>query len=500
MGLFKVKRTLMASAIPRRIRGVKLSLTNTLSGKKEIFVPLKEIVNVYCCGPTVYGFTHVGNARAALTADLVVRSLEYFGYKVRFARNFTDVDDKIIARSKEEGLPPEEIARKYADAYSDELKMLKTRPADSEPRVTESMEAIIQFIADLIEQDAAYILPTSQGNDVYFRTRSFEHYGCLSHRKLDDMISGTRAETQEGKEDEADFALWKASKPGEIFWESPWGAGRPGWHIECSAMIDQLFGQTLDIHMGGIDLVFPHHENEIAQSEKRRPYPLARYWLHNGLLELGQEKMSKSLGNIVRTKDFLERHPADVLRLLFLQQHYRSPLDFSPETIHRAEALLERLAGAWAHALAIVSKPQHKPQKEKSALLVSMEQALADDFNSAKALGLLLAETRKAYKIQSVELWTEWLSCLPLLQAAFGLFNGSTPEEVLQEIRSKKLKRHHLSTEKAEWIETKLLERQKAREKKDFAESDRIRDELAAQSVLVMDGPDGSSWDLKENH
>lgn len=466
-------------------------IQNTLTGKKDKFVPLKaNEVRIYGCGPTVYGYTHVGNARAALTLDLVTRTLEYFGYSVTLVRNFTDVDDKIIAVAQREGITAEAVSEKFIAAYRDDLKQLKTREPNACPKVTESMAEIIAFIQGLMDKGFAYPLKTSDGTDVYFEVQKFKSYGKLSHRKLDELVSGSRAEVVDGKRHLADFALWKAAKKDEPSWSSPWGPGRPGWHIECSAMIYRIFGDSIDLHLGGLDLVFPHHENEIAQSEALTEKPLSRYWVHNGLLEFGHEKMSKSLGNIVATKDFLAvRHP-EVLRMLFLQQHYRSPLDFSEENVERAEAMLERLYQAFAEA-------GDQPAGAKS-LLEEMEKALADDFNSGKALGLLFRMIRNAFRDRQESAWQELRSVRPLLIHVFGLLQDS-PSVFLKANRERKLKRLGMSAERAQSIDARLKERDELRAQKDFKNSDRIRHELEAEGVVVMDGPDGTAWTLKEN-
>lgn len=474
-----------------------LKIENTLTGKKESFRPLNEsFVTLYCCGPTVYGYTHVGNARAALSADLVVRSLEYFGYKVRFARNYTDIDDKIIVTAAKENKSCAEVSSFYAQAYEAELGMLKIREPDSKPKVSESLPEIIQLIEGLITKGMAYVAQTEHGQDVYYAVEKFKRYGCLSHRNLDDMISGVRIEVGEEKKHPGDFALWKAAKSGEPSWPSPWGAGRPGWHIECSAMIFKGFGETIDIHMGGLDLIFPHHENEIAQSEGFTNKPLARFWMHNGLLEFKNEKMSKSLGNIVRTHEFLQKRHPEVLRLLFLQQHYRSPLDFSDDNIDRAEALLERLYHALQHSLQFASAPLEGASAELVGLVDKMEDALADDFNTAKALGILFAGARICFKSQKPADWRSWGAATQLLQSVFGI-TLETPENFLNENRARKLKRWGLTAAESSEIDERVKERDLARASKNFAEADRLRKVLEDKGVLVMDSADGTSWTLR---
>jgi len=469
----------------------EIKILNTLTAKKEIFKPEDpQAVRIYGCGPTVYGYTHVGNARAALVFDLVVRSLEYFKYKVHFVRNFTDVDDKIIATGQKESKDPKDVAEFYILAYLEDLKALKTREPNESPRVTQTMPEIIKFIEGLQAKGLAYQLETSLGNDVYFEVQKFKGYGKLSHRKLDDLQTGSRAEVEEGKRHPGDFALWKAAKSGEPSWSSPWGLGRPGWHIECSAMIHKIFEKPLDIHMGGIDLVFPHHENEIAQSEGLTHQALAKVWIHNGLLEFGHEKMSKSLGNIVRTRDFLKAHHPEVLRLLFLQQHYRSPLDFSDENIARAENLLERLYISLHQSTEAPSS-----QTSSDLLLRKMEDSLADDFNSAKALGDLLSSIRGCFRDNKSD---DWAPAFGLLNKVFGICLEE-PKIFLSENKSIKLKRWNVTEEFTSQIEARMKDRETARSQKDFKTSDQIRTELESKGILVMDGPDGSTWSMKGN-
>lgn len=474
-----------------------MKIYNTLTGKKETFKPLQEgVVRLYHCGPTVQGYTHVGNARAALTLDLMVRTLKHFGYKVDFARNFTDVDDKIIARALRENKTAQEVSEFFIEAYKDDLRKLGTLEPTYSPKVTESMPEIIEFIKGLIQKGFAYELKTEVGTDIYFRVQMFKSYGKLSHRNLDDLVSGSRADVEHGKEHEADFALWKAARPNEPKWESPWGPGRPGWHIECSAMIHKIFHETLDIHMGGIDLIFPHHENEIAQSESLTGKPLATYWTHNGMLELGHEKMSKSLGNIVATRDFLNDYHPEVLRLLYYQQHYRGPLDFSPETLGRAESLLERLYLCVSQSQKAAGTTLTTLPSELTDLKGKMEEALADDLNTAKALGACLSAARFCFREGNASYWTSWRECISLLQDIFGVLRES-PDDFLQSNRILKLRRFKISEARSQEIEHKLKERENLRTQKEFKRADEIRLALESEGILVMDSPDGTTWTLK---
>src|SRR5829696_2343336 len=318
-----------------------LRLYNTLTRKKEDFQTLEpNLVKMYVCGVTVYNDAHVGHAMSALVFDIIRRYLEYRGYTVRQVMNYTDVDDKIINRAKQLNEDPLKLSQRYIEDYANDLKNLNVLPATSNPQVSKTMPLIIEFIQGLIQREAAYAAPNG---DVYFSVTSDTDYGKLSSRKIDDMQAGARIEVEEAKDHPMDFALWKAAKPGEISWDSPWGKGRPGWHIECSAMNLAELGEQIDIHGGGNDLIFPHHENEIAQSESFTGKPFARYWVHNGMLQLGGEKMSKSLGNLVTIDEFLKEHPADVLRFIVLNSSYRSPLSYTDEILEQAERALERL-------------------------------------------------------------------------------------------------------------------------------------------------------------
>src|SRR5512145_600824 len=368
-----------------------IRLYNTLTRKKEEFQTLEpNVVKMYVCGVTVYNDAHVGHAMSALVFDIIRRYLEYRGYSVRHVMNYTDVDDKIINRATQLGVEPLKLSQRYIEDYTNDLNHLNVLPATSNPQVSKTMPLIIQFIAGLIEKGYAY---AAENGDVYFRVTKDEDYGRLSGRKLDDMQAGARIEVGEAKEHPMDFALWKAAKPGEIFWESPWGKGRPGWHIECSAMNLAELGEQIDIHGGGNDLIFPHHENEIAQTESYTGKPFARYWIHNGMLQLGGEKMSKSLGNIVSIKDFLKKRDADVMRMLVLSGNYRAPLIFNEETQDAAEKSLERLKTALRPAPA---SAQGLPSDAAAALATQAEttrqsftDAMDDDFNTPLALAAL---------------------------------------------------------------------------------------------------------------
>jgi len=479
-----------------------IRILDTLTGKKVAFALREEgskKVRIYCCGPTVWGHTHIGNARAALTLDLITRIFHLAGYKTETARNYTDVDDKIIAVSEREKISAEEVAKKYTRAYDDDLKALGAQAPDHTPRATSHIPQMIKMISGLMKNGLAYEAKSADGKDVYFRVESFPNYGSLSKRKIEDMTAGVRIDPNEAKENPADFALWKAAKKGEPSWESPWGKGRPGWHIECSAMIDKIFDSALDIHMGGLDLIFPHHENEIAQSEGLSGKKLANFWVHNGMIELEHEKMSKSLGNLILTRDFLEDYGTETFRLLVFQQHYRSPMDISSESILRAEALVDRLytCKKLAVASAEVTNSEALPEELKG-LKENIQNALFDDFNSAKALGLILGAARLCFKDNRPEYWKAWRECLPILENVFGIL-CENPAEALQARRKQKLKRVNVSEEKSREIEDKLREREHLRLRRDFQASDRIRAELEGEGILVMDGPDGATWTVKSS-
>lgn len=481
----------------------EILVQNTLSGKKEklqTMTPGEALV--YLCGPTVYGLTHVGNCRAALTGDLIVRVLKLAGYKSRYARNITDVDDKIIKVANDLGKTPQEIADKFTKIYLSEMKALGNLEPDLLPTVTDHMPQIIEMVQGLEQKGLAYAAETPFGKDVYFRVKKFPNYGCLSHRKTDDMLTGTRVEAGEAKEDVLDFALWKAAKPGEPSWESPWGGGRPGWHIECSAMVRKHFPKGLDIHAGGNDLIFPHHENEIAQSEGLDGHPLAKYWVHNGMLTLGREKMSKSVGNIFTTQKFLELYGAETLRLMVLQHHYRGPMDFSEESIVRAEGLLQRLYKCkekFDEALKnSESVEASQLPNELKNLSEDIKKSLFDDFNSAKALGFVLKAARLCFREEKAGLWKAWgEGSLLLLQSTLGMLTQNDAKKALEGIHQLRLSRMGLTQEFCQQIDALLHQREEFRAQKNFAESDRLRGELEAKGLQVMDGPDGATWEIK---
>lgn len=376
-----------------------IQIFNTLKREKEPFIPLEEgKVKMYVCGPTVYNYIHIGNSRPVIVYDTVRKYLQYRGYDVTYVSNFTDVDDKIIKAANELGEEVSELTERFINAYYADVEALGCDRADSHPRVTDHMNEIIEFIKVLEEKGYAY---ESQG-DVYYRTRKFDGYGKLSHQSVDDLKVGARIETGEKKEDALDFALWKAAKPGEIFWESPWGEGRPGWHIECSVMAREILGDTIDIHAGGQDLTFPHHENEIAQSEARTGKTFARYWMHNGYINIDNEKMSKSLGNFVLVNDIRQQIDPQILRLFMLSVHYRNPINYSKELVEQAEAGLDRIRTAYdnlVHRLGTTANLGDHDDiwlQKIEDVKVQFETAMDDDFNTANGIAAIFELSKLA--------------------------------------------------------------------------------------------------------
>ncbi len=474
-----------------------MQLYNTLSRRKEEFVPGEPgRVRIYVCGPTTYNFIHLGNARALVVFDTIRRYFLYKGYRVTFVQNFTDVDDKIIKRAHEEGMDPIALAAKYVDEYFTDADALHVMRADVHPKVSEHIPEIVEMIGMLVDRGYAYATP---GGDVYFAVRSFPGYGKLSGRGLDDMLAGARVEVDERKRDPLDFALWKASKPGEPAWDSPWGKGRPGWHIECSAMSRKYLGDTFDIHGGGADLIFPHHENEIAQSEGATGKTFARYWVHNGFITIREEKMSKSIGNISLVRDLVKAFPGGALRLFLLSTHYRSQLDFDPEKMDAAVKGLERLKTCLvlleeALARAVPNAGSAAEFAEKlEELRKRFEAAMDDDFNTALAQAVLfdLASEINGYVHRTPEPDEELLLKARTLFASFnsvlGIFREENGRLIIDE------------TEKSDDLSERLIEliiaiRQDARKKKDFATADRIRDELKKIGIILEDTPQGVRW------
>lgn len=460
-----------------------IQIFNSLTRKKEPFIPLEEgKVKMYVCGPTVYNYIHIGNSRPVIVYDTVRRYLQYAGYDVTFVSNFTDVDDKIIKAANELGEEVGQLTERFIAAYFDDITALGCKKADAHPRVTEHMDDIISFIQVLIDKGYAY----ESAGDVYYRTRKFEGYGKLSHQSIDDLKVGARIEAGEKKEDPLDFALWKAAKPGEIFWASPFGEGRPGWHIECSVMAREHLGDTIDIHAGGQDLTFPHHENEIAQSEAHNDKTFARYWMHNGYINIDNEKMSKSLGNFVLVHDIRQQIDPQVLRFFMLAVHYRQPINFAQDLVEAAKTGLDRLRTAYQNvefrlqSTADLADDTEQVMAEIAAVKAQFEEAMNDDFNTANAITALfeLARLANVYIAQSN-------TARVVLQQLLETF------AVLGDVLGIELKQQQLVDED---IEALIAERNLARKNRDFARSDEIRDELLNLNIVLEDTRQGTRW------
>ena len=461
-----------------------IRLYNTLTRKKEDLQTLEPgVVKMYVCGPTVYNDAHVGHAMSALVFDIVRRYLEHRGYNVRHVMNYTDVDDKIINRANQMGIDPFVLSQRYIEDFDQNLTDLNIQPATAKPRVSKTMPQIIDFVKGLIDKGYAY---AASNGDVYFRVSHDDDYGKLSARKLDDMQAGARIEIEELKEHPMDFALWKAAKPGEPSWDSPWGKGRPGWHIECSAMNLAELGEQIDIHGGGNDLIFPHHENEIAQSESFTGKQFARYWMHNGMLQLGGEKMSKSLGNIISIKEFLTRRDADVMRMLVLNGSYRAPLMFNDETLDGAEKGLERIKSALRPA---PDKAGPAAVGALNALSAQIEltqngflTAMDDDFNTAGALGILFELVRAINTARD---------------AGADAMQLTSAQETLRELAhvfGLRLSEKTGSEGADKFIGLLVEVRSEVRKQKLWPLSDLIRDRLKELGVTIEDSKEGTSW------
>ncbi len=465
-----------------------MKVYNTLSRKKEDFVPLEEgKVKMYVCGPTVYNFIHIGNARPMIVFDTVRRYMEYKGYEVNFVSNFTDVDDKIIKKAMEEGVSAQEISQRYIAECKKDMEGMNVKPATAHPLATEEIDGMLGMISTLIEKGYAY--PAADGT-VYFRTRKFQGYGKLSHKNLDDLQAGHRdiQVTGEAKEDALDFVLWKPKKEGEPYWESPWCEGRPGWHIECSVMARKYLGEEIDIHAGGEDLIFPHHENEIAQSEACNGKIFAKYWLHNGFLNIDNRKMSKSLGNFFTVREISEKYDLQILRFFMLGAHYRSPLNFSAELMEAAKNGLERIRNGAGNLqfLAKNSKARQMDDREEALwqqgqeFVDKFEAAMDDDFNTADAISAVFELVRFANthtgEGSSEEFLQNLYGRIQLLCDILGIILEEK-EEILDEE-----------------IEGLIAERQAARKEKNFARADEIRSLLLAQGIILEDTREGVKW------
>ena len=486
-----------------------MKIYNSITRRKEDFTPKEPgKVSLYVCGITAYDYCHIGHARAAVVFDVLVRYLRFCGYEVTFVRNFTDVDDKIINRSREEGIDSQSLAEKFIQAFYADMDRLNILRPDYEPRATEHIQDMQEVIQALLDKEYAYATP---GGDVYFRVRNFPDYGRLSGRNIEELQAGARIDPGQDKEDPLDFALWKKAKPDEPAWPSPWGEGRPGWHIECSAMSERFVDLPLDIHGGGQDLIFPHHENERAQSIAASGRDFVRYWMHNGFVQVKNEKMSKSLGNFFTLRDIYAQFLPEVLRFFLLSQHYRSPLDFSFEGLQEAEKGLKRIYQTKSNlesmpASSSGSKGSELPPDIKEDIQATSSQwqnSLEDDLNTAAALGYAFHLARVANRIledkglrkaaDAGQTCREILSILKELGAVLGLFQEDS-SQFLHTLRSNRADRAGLDPGQ---VEDLIRQRQQARKDRDFARADSLRDQLAELGVSVQDTPAGPVWDVE---
>ncbi len=462
-----------------------MKVFNTMTRQKEELVPITPgEYKIYACGPTVYNFIHIGNARPICVFDVLRRYLEFLGNKVTFVQNFTDIDDKIIKRANEEGISSHEVAEKYIAEYKKDAEGLGVKPATIHPKATENMDKIIEIVKSL--EDKGYAYPLSDGS-VYFRVRKFNEYGKLSHQAIDDLESGARIEADSEKEDPMDFCLWKAAKPGEPSWTSPWGEGRPGWHIECTAMIKNHLGETIDIHCGGQDLIFPHHENEIAQGECCTGHEYARYWMHNGYINVDNVKMSKSLGNFFTVRDVAEKYGYEPIKYMMIQSHYRMPLNYTLTVIESAKASLERMYTCRDNLdFAIENAPTEMQGGEEEFLAMLGEKkqafitAMDDDLNTADAVAVIFDLVREINTFISAP------------HAKEALVKGAELFDALTNVLGILYNRKKESLE--DEVEELIAARQAARKEKNWAEADRIRDELKAMGIVLEDTPQGVKW------
>ena len=462
-----------------------ISFYNTLTKRKEEFIPRTEgKVSMYTCGPTVYDYFHIGNARSFVASDVIRRYFEYRGFEVNFIMNLTDIDDRIIQRAIELGTDSHAVAQKFIDAFFEDIEKLRIHRATQNPKATDHVREIVDHIQGLLENGAAYMVD----GDVYFRVEKFPQYGRLSGKKLDDLIAGARVETDARKENPADFALWKAAKPGEPTWDAPWGKGRPGWHIECSAMSRKFLGDSFDIHAGGNDLIFPHHENEIAQSEALTHELFARYWMHFGFLTIDDEKMSKSLGNFFTTREILQKYDATVLRFFYMQTHYRAPLNFTQEGLDASEKGLQKIA----NMLSLLDRmTPGNVAFDGAPFRKRFEEAMDDDLNSPMAIGVIFELLKEVHSILSAgaTLNAESIASLQrfLSQTCDGVFGIVKEQTSVQQ-----------DALFDDVMNVLLAVRSKARVEKQWAFSDFVRDELARIGITIQDSKQGSSWKIEE--
>ncbi len=484
-----------------------MKLYNSMSRTKEEFNALNgNKVGMYACGITAYDLCHIGHARSCVVFDVLLRYLRFKSYELTFVRNFTDIDDKIIKRAKEVGMKPSELAEKFISEFYVDMDKLNILRADIEPKCTEHIPEMIELVNQLIAKNHAYATPSG---DVYYRVRSFSEYGKLSGRNIEELQSGARIEPGDEKEDPLDFALWKAAKPDEPQWDSPWGKGRPGWHLECSAMSGKYLDQPFDIHGGGQDLTFPHHENEIAQTEAATGKPMARFWVHNGFVQINAEKMSKSLGNFFTIRDILEKFHPEVLRYFLLTMHYRSPLNFSFEAMEEAEKGVRRIYATLAQIKLELERSKWSNMELPDEMITEYQGyraqwalSMEDDLNTAAALGHIfgamrlagrIAEDKQLKKSQGAKnLWALLLEDMTRWAQVLGVFERE-PSEFLQELRSSRAMRKDIDVDK---VEALLTARQEARKAKDFDKADAVRAELSTLGVEVKDTPNGADWDV----
>lgn len=464
-----------------------MKIYNTMSRQKEELVPMEPgKLKIYACGPTVYNYIHIGNARPICVFDVLRRYLEYRGYQVTYVQNFTDIDDKIINKANEEGTDYLTVSRRYMEEYKKDAQGLNVRPADIHPLATENIDEIIAMVSRLEEKGYAYAV----NGDVYFRTNKFKEYGKLSHQPLEELQAGARITVEDVKEDPMDFAVWKAAKPGEPYWESPWGKGRPGWHIECSAMVRRYLGETIDLHCGGQDLIFPHHENEIAQSECCNGAPFAHYWMHNGYINVDNKKMSKSLGNFFTVRDVAEKYGYEPIRYLMVSSHYRMPINYSVDIIEQCKASLERLYNCRDNLRFLLENASGSLRDEENAILDTLGKyreefiaAMDDDLNTADGLAALFGMAREINSHingeSSKELCQQALELYMELANVLGLLYVEQDNTLDQE------------------IEDLIARRTEARKNKDWATADAIRDELKARHVVLEDTPQGVKWHIE---
>jgi len=475
---------------------MSLKVFNTLTRRKEEFRPVTQgKVGIYVCGVTVYDRCHMGHARAAVAFDFIYRALEHLGFEVTYVRNFTDVDDKIINRAAEKGISCEDLVEENIAAFYEDMDALYIRRPTHEPRATDHMAEMIKLIGELVEKGHAY----QAGGDVFYAVRSFPEYGTLSGKNIEELMEGARVEVSDKKRDQLDFALWKAAKPGEPKWPSPWGEGRPGWHIECSAMSRELLGMNFDFHGGGMDLIFPHHENEIAQSQGACGSRPANYWLHNGFVNINREKMSKSLGNFFTIRDVLKKFDAEAVRLYLISTHYRSPIDFADPYLLEAERSLDRFYATALRAEELLGEERGKTPEKISA---ELREALEDDFNSALLVALLnetatavnsLCDGLSGKEREQAKTLADYYAALREIGGLLGIFQRK-PSDYMERTKEKRIAQKGITVAE---IEQAIRDRKQARAEKDYAKADAIRRKLAEKGVDLKDSAAGTGWSIK---